>query len=68
MEEAIENLREENPLHPDIANYSEQLGLKRYEAIQDALNVPSLTNDKGTGRFDYEGHKMMYRKCRDVLV
>jgi hypothetical protein len=40
MEEAIENLRAEDPLHPDIANYNEVLGFKRYEAIQQTLNVP----------------------------
>lgn len=30
MEEAIENLRAEYPMHPDIADYNEMLGFKRY--------------------------------------
>jgi hypothetical protein len=30
MEEAIENLRAEAPMHPEIADYSEMLGFRRY--------------------------------------
>ncbi len=44
------------------------LGVKRYEMIQEYLNVPKedfmkATNTKMT-RFDYDRHKAMYRKCK----
>lgn len=69
MEDAIENVRLENPLHPDIGIYSEMLGNKRYEMIQQSLNIPK-EQPEGTsqGRFDYEEHKLMYKKCRGALL
>ena len=40
MEEAIENVRYDDPLHPNIAKYNEMLGFKRYDMIQHNLTIP----------------------------
>lgn len=40
MEDAIENVRYDDPLHPNIAKYNEMLGFKRYEMIQHNLTIP----------------------------